>query len=287
MLSKTSRYYKLPNFEVTNKQGRTIKVKALRMLPTDKPENGALLHTIEAKDRLDSLAHRYYQQSNKWWQICDANPKIMSPLELLDNASFVTTSFVVSFEGNTLPPWHELLKGLERFFRKKLLSNFVGIEEIKMASNQALKKYINKKKENKKEISNIKVIQTIKKNYERNKTNMPVIFQSTKLLAELACLPLKELLQEMKDNDYFKANKKKKEKNFYIIEKDNDDKINIYEGIAYYEWMILVTYNLQNIQTETLVKLITEKCISGFKISKPKTYTRLGQQIVIPPDNEE
>ena len=41
-------------------------------------------HTVNGGDRLDLLAYKYYGDTTKWWQICDANPDWHFPLDLLD-----------------------------------------------------------------------------------------------------------------------------------------------------------------------------------------------------------
>ena len=35
---------------------------------------------MNAGDRLDQLAYKYYGQPLQWWHICDANPDFLSPL---------------------------------------------------------------------------------------------------------------------------------------------------------------------------------------------------------------
>lgn len=87
MFAKTSRYRKLSDVVTADAKGRISGSKGLRP-PAEAP--GALVHIIEAGDRLDLLAHRYYRQPGKWWRICDANPEFLSPLDLLGTGPLVT-----------------------------------------------------------------------------------------------------------------------------------------------------------------------------------------------------
>lgn len=41
-----------------------------------------LEHTIEAGERLDLLARRYYNNDRLWWRILDANPSILLGTDL-------------------------------------------------------------------------------------------------------------------------------------------------------------------------------------------------------------
>lgn len=43
---------------------------------------GVLEHTIEAGERLDLLARRYYNDDRSWWRILDANPSILFGTDL-------------------------------------------------------------------------------------------------------------------------------------------------------------------------------------------------------------
>lgn len=124
MFSKISRYRKLPDVVTTDNKGRVSASRDLRLLPE---VSGAFLHTVEAVDRLDHLASKYYKQPRKWWRICDANPEFMSPQALLGKEPIVTDRFPLTFEGNgTQPPWAGLLRGL---------SETLGVEDVKVVEN--------------------------------------------------------------------------------------------------------------------------------------------------------
>ncbi len=90
MFTKISRYYKVPDVAVPDAQGRVLASKDLRLLPE---VTGTFRHRVQAGDRLDHLAHKYYSQPLQWWHICDANPEFLSPLALLGEEAIVTARF--------------------------------------------------------------------------------------------------------------------------------------------------------------------------------------------------
>jgi hypothetical protein len=121
VFSKISRYRKLPDVVAVDAQDRLLESKSLRLLPE---VTGVFLHTVEAADRLDHLAYKYYKQPRKWWRICDANPEFPSPQALLGKEPIVTTRFPLTFTGGGQPPWAELLRKL---------GQRVGVEDVKLA----------------------------------------------------------------------------------------------------------------------------------------------------------
>ncbi|MBC7983332.1 MAG: hypothetical protein H7Y02_05685, partial [Candidatus Obscuribacterales bacterium] len=70
MLSKRSRYYALEEVVHPDRAGVLRKTSSVRPLPL---VSGQFLHTVDANDRLDLLAYKYYRQSLHWWRVCDAN----------------------------------------------------------------------------------------------------------------------------------------------------------------------------------------------------------------------
>ncbi len=130
MFSDQSRYQALPDIVIIDPQGRAIKSKTLRLLPT---VSGTFRHTVAESDRLDHLAYQYYKQSQKWWHICDASPKYMSPLALLGKEPVVMTRFPLIFVGDE-PPWAQLLCQL---------SETVGVEKAIMDNTEIGPKTIN------------------------------------------------------------------------------------------------------------------------------------------------
>ena len=121
MFSKTSRYRKLPDIVAMDASGRSLESKSLRLLPE---VSGDFEHTVEAVDRLDHLAHKYYRHSKKWWRICDANPAFLSPLALLGKTTVKTIACQLTWDGPTAP-WSQLTA---------YLSGVVGIESAGLGS---------------------------------------------------------------------------------------------------------------------------------------------------------
>lgn len=111
MFSKSSRYKKIKDIVTTDARGGALESKCLRLLPG---VSGTFLHTIEENDCLDHLAFKYYKQSKKWWQICDANPEFMSPLALLGKEPIIISLFPVSFTTDDNPPWYKIIKRLSQ-----------------------------------------------------------------------------------------------------------------------------------------------------------------------------
>jgi len=124
MFSKISRYRKLPDVTAPDAQGRVLAAKDLRLLPDT---TGTFRHTVNAGDRLDQLAYKYYGQPLQWWNICDANPEFLSPLATVGQEPVVATLFPVSVSG--APPWAALFQSLH---------GMTGVEEIAIAENVAL-----------------------------------------------------------------------------------------------------------------------------------------------------
>ncbi len=121
MFSKRSRYFTLPDEVTVDRHNRFLPAKSLRL----KTEvTGTFQHTIEAVDRLDHLAYKYYKQSRNWWRICDANPEFLSPLALLGQEVIVTDRFPLNLgETAAQPPWANL--------RQSLLS-LVGVVDLQV-----------------------------------------------------------------------------------------------------------------------------------------------------------
>ncbi len=100
MLTKRSRYYKLSEASFPDRQGVARQCKALRRFSEI---DAQFLHTLDAGDRLDHLAYKYYGQSLHWWRICDANLDFASPLALLDKLPSVTIRFDLTTQCYPLP----------------------------------------------------------------------------------------------------------------------------------------------------------------------------------------
>ena len=126
MFFRNSRYRKLPDELVIDSKGRRLPSKILRLLPE---ATGIFLHTIEDSDRLDHLAHKYYNQSRKWWRICDANPDSISPQALLGKTPFITQRIPISFaDSEAQPPWARLIR---------TIAAQVGVKDVWLTDDEA------------------------------------------------------------------------------------------------------------------------------------------------------
>ena len=74
MFLKNSRYYSVPQVEVTLADGRTVTAVKLRALPvtTGTPTK------IDDTDRLDITAQRRYADPTRFWHIADANSELQA-----------------------------------------------------------------------------------------------------------------------------------------------------------------------------------------------------------------
>ena len=77
---KGSAYEFTPVFDLTD-QGAEV-FRGLRARRMRRPEP-VLEHTVAAKDRLDSIAHEYFAQSNDWRWLAEANPEALFPEDLI------------------------------------------------------------------------------------------------------------------------------------------------------------------------------------------------------------
>ena len=41
-------------------------------------------HAVREHERMDALAHHYYNDERLWWRILDANPEFLCGLDLID-----------------------------------------------------------------------------------------------------------------------------------------------------------------------------------------------------------
>ena len=80
MFFSESRYLKVKEYAVEDAQGRSVKVKRAR---ATLDLTGSFQYTVKEGDRLDLLAQKFYRSPRKWWLICDANPDLMYPDDLL------------------------------------------------------------------------------------------------------------------------------------------------------------------------------------------------------------
>nr|WP_320010946.1 tail protein X [uncultured Desulfobulbus sp.] len=79
MLLSNSRYKDGRRFEA-DAQG-VVRCKGIRERVIGRA-TGVIEHMVEAGDRLDLLAHRYYNDARLWYRILDANPDLANGVEL-------------------------------------------------------------------------------------------------------------------------------------------------------------------------------------------------------------
>jgi hypothetical protein len=79
-LFRGSRYADVPLFD-PGPDG-TLPFKGLRARPVG-PSTGVIEHTVAIKERLDQLAHQYYDEPRHWYRIVEANPDVLFPEDLL------------------------------------------------------------------------------------------------------------------------------------------------------------------------------------------------------------
>jgi hypothetical protein len=70
MFFKGSRYAKVETLEFTDRDGRIIKYKAVRLIPVTVPRQA---HKVQRGERLDHVADRYFRDPERFWRIADAN----------------------------------------------------------------------------------------------------------------------------------------------------------------------------------------------------------------------
>lgn len=84
MINKSSRYAQVPVKQATV-GGRDVSYFALRQL--GEPP-AATTHRVDQNERLDQIAHRYFQDPTQFWRVCDAN-RAMLPSLLVDETGRV------------------------------------------------------------------------------------------------------------------------------------------------------------------------------------------------------
>jgi hypothetical protein len=85
MFFKGSRYERVADAEVQDERERVVRYKKVRFIPETQARMG---HVLNQGERLDLIAHRYYQDPERFWRICDAN-RAMWPDELVAEAGEV------------------------------------------------------------------------------------------------------------------------------------------------------------------------------------------------------
>jgi len=75
-----SRYLRVAEYSTVDASGSRRTLKRAREAPLVEV---AQLYQVREGDRLDLLAQKFYRNPRKWWLIADANPRFLSPDELL------------------------------------------------------------------------------------------------------------------------------------------------------------------------------------------------------------
>jgi hypothetical protein len=111
MADPSSRYRDVPEITAPDRTGRPVLALDIRPLPA---VAATFQHVVSTGDRLDGLAARYYGRPTQWWQICDANPDVLSPLDLLADPPLRMTQIPLTLApaGPAIPPWSQLIAAL-------------------------------------------------------------------------------------------------------------------------------------------------------------------------------
>jgi hypothetical protein len=82
MFFRGSRYEHVPEAEITDLAGRTVRYKRMRFVPE---AESALGETVREDDRPDLLAYRVLGDPEQFWRLCDLN-RVQRPVDLTDTA---------------------------------------------------------------------------------------------------------------------------------------------------------------------------------------------------------
>lgn len=83
MFFKGSRYLAVKDYTVKVVEGDTSREVTVKRTRQPKKVTGSFVYQVKQGDRLDLLAYKFYRTPRKWWLICDANPELMYPDDLL------------------------------------------------------------------------------------------------------------------------------------------------------------------------------------------------------------
>jgi len=73
MFFKGSRYEVVGETQLTDKQGRVIRYKKIRIIPATTAQAG---HRVDQGERLDHIAHLHFRDPERFWRICDLNQSL-------------------------------------------------------------------------------------------------------------------------------------------------------------------------------------------------------------------
>jgi hypothetical protein len=80
MFFRGSRYEYIPDTEIANTAGRTVRYKRMRFIPQHHPRLGEI---VREGERPDLLAYRVLADPEQFWRLCDAN-RVLRPADLTE-----------------------------------------------------------------------------------------------------------------------------------------------------------------------------------------------------------
>lgn len=86
MFFNNSRYAKVSESMLTDASGRVIRYKNTRFIQDTPPVSG---HLVTAQERLDRIAWQSFQDSERFWRICDCNFALW-PNDLLEEGAIIS-----------------------------------------------------------------------------------------------------------------------------------------------------------------------------------------------------
>lgn len=262
LLTKRSRYYRLKDTTFPDHKGVERHCKSVRRGAV---VAGRFFHTLEAGDRLDQLAYKYYRQSLHWWRICDANPDFLTPLALLDKTATAQVRIELSTTDN--PP------SLAELYRE--IGRVTGVEKVVRVSEGGVPE---------REISDTAPLFSLPDSLigdleEGLRTQQVSAALELALQAEAVVLsPNIRITQpgpglwQIEDREAFAA---------YRLHHDTGTtSLNVNRANVTFRLVLLVDYNRHNTNES---QLSTAVGTAGFSIEEITEQTRIGQSLVIPP----
>lgn len=124
MAVRDSRYRYVGDTVRTDAAGRELVATGLRRRTQ---RAGRYRHTLGQGERLDLLAQQYYRKPHRWWEICDANPGVLSPWQLVGADPLREARTSVPVAGAPVP-WHTVLADLHAT---------TGVERVSLVDSPA------------------------------------------------------------------------------------------------------------------------------------------------------
>lgn len=264
MFSKTSRYYKLENTAKPDSGGRVFESKALRLLPD---VSGQFEHVVEDTDRLDNLAYKYYKKPRQWWRLCDGNPEFISPRGLLGKEPARLTRFDLQWDG-LIPPWHELRTGLERQ---------LGVDGVLFGGET--QPYPDQTVFETDLLFSLSITlqSDIQASIPRQQLTSAL---DAAFAAEGHALGGDVHLEEIEANHWRLTERTTRA--IYTI-RVQGGALNVYESAIRFTWFVTVSYNVINVDSDSLSEKIESLGSPAFTVLSPAHIGRTGKPIIVPP----